>query len=395
VVSPSATAGVPAKAQHPFDLNHTFCNVCHDITGGLQGGKATPADHQGRTNDGCKSCHESLASAATTTAIATSTPTQTATAVSGPFTITASAGSNGAIAPAGAVTVNSGAAQTFTITPATGYQISTLTVDGNGVTPASSYNFGNVRASHTISATFALISTATPTTTATATAVSGPFTITASAGSNGAIAPAGGVTVNSGGAQIFTITPAAGYRINTLTVDGVAAPPQNSYNFSNVTSSHTINVTFEPIPTVSPTSTGTTGVTLSINANSTAQAGGTLVVNVNVSAVTKLDLWQFYLRYDPSVLQVVGAETTGPGVTAGLIGSATAPVGVAGWVPPASPVTGSGAPPSYLAQVHFQVVGAAGRSSNITLSQVTLLDNLGNGITPVSVVGGAVQVTAP
>ena len=71
------------------------------------------------------------------------------------FTLTASAGSNGTISPSGAVSVNYGGNQTFTFTPATGYQVASVAVDGTAVTTASSYSFSNVTASHTISVTFA------------------------------------------------------------------------------------------------------------------------------------------------------------------------------------------------------------------------------------------------
>ncbi|MGA3290183.1 MAG: NosD domain-containing protein [Candidatus Bathyarchaeia archaeon] len=85
------------------------------------------------------------------------------------YTLTVTQGANGVIAP-GTTTVDSGDSQTFTITPNTGYSIASLTVDGSSVTVASSYTFSNVQASHTITATFALIPTPTPVPTAAPTA---------------------------------------------------------------------------------------------------------------------------------------------------------------------------------------------------------------------------------
>ena len=70
------------------------------------------------------------------------------------YTITASAGSNGSISPTGAVSVASGASRTFTITPTTGYRVSSVLVDGASVGAVTSYTFSNVRANHTISASF-------------------------------------------------------------------------------------------------------------------------------------------------------------------------------------------------------------------------------------------------
>ena len=85
-------------------------------------------------------------------------------------------------------------------------------------------------ASHTISVTFAPLT----------------YTLTASAGSNGAISLSGAVTVNYGGNQTFTFTPATGYQVSSVLVDGTAVTTASSYSFSNVTANHTISVTFSP-----------------------------------------------------------------------------------------------------------------------------------------------------
>jgi len=78
------------------------------------------------------------------------------------------------------------------------------------------------------------------------------FTITASAGANGAIAPAGASTVIQGQSQAFTITPSPSFTIASVLVDGVSAGAVATYTFSNVTASHTISATFSaPLITVS------------------------------------------------------------------------------------------------------------------------------------------------
>ena len=69
-------------------------------------------------------------------------------------TITATAGANGSISPSGKVEVVEGADQTFSITANEGYEIESLKVDGAAVSTAPSYTFTNVRAAHTIEATF-------------------------------------------------------------------------------------------------------------------------------------------------------------------------------------------------------------------------------------------------
>ena len=69
-------------------------------------------------------------------------------------TITATAGANGSISPSGKVEVVEGADQAFSITANDGYEIESLKVDGTAVSTATSYIFTNVRAAHTIEATF-------------------------------------------------------------------------------------------------------------------------------------------------------------------------------------------------------------------------------------------------
>jgi len=69
-------------------------------------------------------------------------------------------------------------------------------------------------------------------------------TITATAGAHGTISPSGTVTVAYDSSQTFAITPDEHYHVATLTVDGSPATPAASYTFSNVTTSHTIDVTF-------------------------------------------------------------------------------------------------------------------------------------------------------
>ena len=143
------------------------------------------------------------------------------------------------------MTVNYGATQTFTITPDTGYHVADVLVDGVSVGAVTSYTFTNVTADHTIAASFAIDT----------------FTITATAGANGTITPAGAVTVNYGADQTFTITPDAGYHVADVLVDGVSVGAVTSYTFTNVTADHTIAASFA-IDTYTITATaGSSGTT--------------------------------------------------------------------------------------------------------------------------------------
>ena len=159
-----------------------------------------------------------------------------------PTTITVIQTDNGTISP-GTTTPAYGTDQTSSITPATDYAVATLTVDGSAVTPATSHTFTNVTATHSITATFAPIST----------------TITVIQTDHGTISP-GTTTPTYGSDQEFNIEPDTGYVLATLTVDDRPEDLVTNYMFMNVTETHTITATFAPIPTtitVTQTDNGT------------------------------------------------------------------------------------------------------------------------------------------
>jgi len=147
------------------------------------------------------------------------------------FTITASSGANGSISPSGVTSLNYGSNQAYTITPALGYVVADVLVDGVSVGAVGSYTFNALAANHTIAASFAIQT----------------FTITATAGPNGTIFPAGNVSVNYGASVNFTITPDVGFAILDVLVDGVSVGAVSSYGFSNVTAAHSIAASFEAV----------------------------------------------------------------------------------------------------------------------------------------------------
>jgi endoglucanase len=70
--------------------------------------------------------------------------------------------------------------------------------------------------------------------------------ITASAGANGRVSPAGIAYVVMGGSLSYIITPSTGYVVDTVTVDGVAKGAITSYTFTGISAgAHTINATFK------------------------------------------------------------------------------------------------------------------------------------------------------
>jgi len=68
--------------------------------------------------------------------------------------------------------------------------------------------------------------------------------INALSNTGGTITPSGTVTVNYGADQTFTITVDPGYHIADVKVDGVSVGAVSTYIFHNVTTDHTISVTF-------------------------------------------------------------------------------------------------------------------------------------------------------
>src|SRR5207249_10196325 len=100
-----------------------------------------------------------------------------------------SAGPNGSIAPNGATVVNYGGSQAYTITADPNYHVADVLVDGVSIGAVTNHTFSSVSANHTIAASFTL----------------NTFTITASAGGNGSIAPNGATVVNYGGSQAYKI----------------------------------------------------------------------------------------------------------------------------------------------------------------------------------------------
>ena len=116
------------------------------------------------------------------------------------------------------------------------------------------------------------------------------YTITASAGTGGAISPSGGVNVQSGANQTFNITANTGYKIAGVTVDGVSQGAIASYTFSAVSANHTISATFTPLTyfTLSTSNGGTGSGSISVNPVGTSYLAGTpvtLTANPNANSV--------------------------------------------------------------------------------------------------------------
>lgn len=93
-------------------------------------------------------------------------------------------------------------------------------------------------------------------------------TITATAGTGGSISPNGSTSIEQGSSQTYTITAKTGYKIADVKVDGTSIGAASTYTFSNVSSAHTINATFE-----SAASLTVGGVTLGDDGSGTLKSG--------------------------------------------------------------------------------------------------------------------------
>ncbi|REE17036.1 lamin tail-like protein [Winogradskyella pacifica] len=141
--------------------------------------------------------------------------------------ITVTQATGGAISP-GSTIVADNANQSFTATPDTCYTFTNWVVDGTNAGSTNPYTFTNVTANHTITAVY----------------TQDTYNITATAGANGTISPTGVTSVGCGNDQTYTITADSGYIVDDVLVDGVSVGAVTSYDFPNVTTTHTISVSF-------------------------------------------------------------------------------------------------------------------------------------------------------
>ncbi len=105
------------------------------------------------------------------------------------------------------------------------------------------------------------------------------YTITASAGTGGSIAPAGSVSVAQGANQTFTIAAGSGYSISDVTVDGASVGAVSSYTFGNVQANHTIAASFAANTGGLPAGWADADIGAPAVAGSASYGSGTFTVN--------------------------------------------------------------------------------------------------------------------
>jgi hypothetical protein len=125
------------------------------------------------------------------------------------------------------------------------------TISSYAWTPALSVSNANVNTTNATPAT-TTIYTVTSTSdqgcisiSTVAVTVNPTYNITATAAANGSISNAGISSICLGLNKNYVITPNAGFKISDVLVDGNSVGAVSSYNFTNVNSTHTIEVSFE------------------------------------------------------------------------------------------------------------------------------------------------------
>ncbi|ARB93264.1 fibronectin type III domain-containing protein [Legionella longbeachae] len=150
------------------------------------------------------------------------------------FSVTPSAGTNGAIDPDSVQTIAYGGSVTFTASPNVGYEVSEWQVNGaryDGCGSSTACELTNITSNQTITVNFA----------------SQTFTVTSNAGANGSITPNGTTTVVYGENASFTATPSTGYEVSEWLVNGAtysACGTSTTCELTNITSNQTITVNF-------------------------------------------------------------------------------------------------------------------------------------------------------
>jgi autotransporter-associated beta strand protein len=216
-------------------------------------------------------------------------------ALAGQYTINASAGSGGSIAPSGSFAVSAAANLAFTAAPSANYVVNQWLLDGSvAQTGGTNFTLSNVQAGHTVQVSF----TYAPV----------QYTITASAGSGGTIAPNGSFTVSAGTNLTFTATPNPSYAVNQWLLDGsVAQTGGTNYTLANVQVGHTVQVsfTYAPVQYTINASAGSGGSVVP-NGSFTVNAGINLTFSATPSSSYGVNQWLL----DGSVVQTGGTSYT-------------------------------------------------------------------------------------
>ena len=157
------------------------------------------------------------------------------------YTVSTSAGANGAISPASA-TVNHGDTTSFTVTPDVNYSINSVSGCGGSLS-GNTYTTGAITVDCTVNASFS--------------ANGSSYTVSTNAGAGGAINPAS-TAVDHGNTASFTITPDSNYSIGSVSGCG-GSLSGNTYTTGAITADCTVNASFSVSSYTVSTNAGANG----------------------------------------------------------------------------------------------------------------------------------------
>ena len=117
--------------------------------------------------------------------------------------------------------------------------------------------------------------------------IAGLNAVTASAGSNGTVTPAGTTAVRDGNNQTYTVTPNSGYHVEDVLVDCASVGAVESHSFNGVTAPHTISATF---------AMNVYGITCNAIGNGTCAANPSTLNDGATSSITAVPQAGWYLE---------------------------------------------------------------------------------------------------
>jgi hypothetical protein len=195
-------------------------------------------------------------------------------------------------------------------------------------------------------------------------------------------------------------TPNTKFKVDVVTAAGASTGPRNV----TVTTPAGTSVAFAGGFTVYR-------VSVSVSVNGAIEPGGAFDVLININNAANLNSYQFDLLFDRRAIQVNG-EPNLTGVTDGLIHDLTLldkPIQTTGWTFQPIPtlpsdqmrvigqlgsanksLTGSG----YLAKINFSVIGTAGMSTMLTVSNLGLFNSNSSRIIPDTTTDGFITIGA-
>lgn len=190
------------------------------------------------------------------------------------YIIDIQAGDGGTTSPNGFTEVPEGGDLIIVFIPNEGYKADTIVIDGSKYqVSGDNYTMKNIMSNHDVEVDFRRIT----------------CYIIASSTTGGSLSPNGTVEVPYGDSRNFIIHPNTGFTISDVLVDGTSVGTVSSYNFANVTSDHTIEVSFDKLPTYNIFASADIYGSISPQGNVTVYEGGSQKFTITPNTARQID----------------------------------------------------------------------------------------------------------